>query len=239
MGILYKALVVTPVKNAIENTLATIKTIAASDLPILHIVYNDYSDAITKQTLIDNLKNYSYELIHLEDITSTPSPNYKIVLQDAQKKALKMGLDLIIVESDVEVKNNTIKNLISFKNSNTKTGMVGAVTVDYKDKVNFPYLKFKDEKKDIIKTNRSLSFCCTLISNNYLQAYDFMQLDESKDWFDTVISHKSTEIGFENYVLMKETVLHKPHGSRPWKQLKYTNPLKYYWLKFTKGRDKI
>jgi len=35
------------------------------------------------------------------------------------------------------------------------------------------------------------------------------------------------------------TVWHRPHSSRPWKQLKYTNPLKYYWLKFTKGLDKI
>ena len=34
-------------------------------------------------------------------------------------------------------------------------------------------------------------------------------------------------------------VLHRPHQSRPWKQLKYKNPLKYYWLKFTKGLDKI
>jgi hypothetical protein len=34
-------------------------------------------------------------------------------------------------------------------------------------------------------------------------------------------------------------VTHRPHASRPWKQLKYKNPLKYYWLKLTKGLDKI
>ncbi|MBR6465174.1 MAG: glycosyltransferase family 2 protein, partial [Bacteroidales bacterium] len=27
--------------------------------------------------------------------------------------------------------------------------------------------------------------------------------------------------------------------SRPWKLLKYKNPIKYYWIKFTKGMDKI
>lgn len=235
----YQALVVTPVKNALENTLATIKAIAASNIPVLHIVYNDYSDQETKDGLEENLKNYPYQLIHLEDITNTPSPNYKTVLQDAQKKALEMNLDLIIVESDVEVKSDTLQQLVNFKNNQNNVGMVGAVTVGYDQKVNFPYLKFKDEKKAIIKTNRSLSFCCTLLSVPYLKSYDFMTLDSSKDWFDTVISHKATELGFDNFVLMQHTVLHKPHGSRPWKQLKYTNPLKYYWLKFTKGRDKI
>lgn len=34
-------------------------------------------------------------------------------------------------------------------------------------------------------------------------------------------------------------VWHRPHGSRPWKQLKYSNPMKYYFFKFWKGLDKI
>lgn len=235
----YQALVITPVKNAIENTLATIKAIADSNIPVLHIVYDDYSDEITKNTLKENVERFSYQLIHLQDITSTPSPNYKIVLQDAQKKALAMNLDLIVVESDVEVKPNTFEDILILNKIKSNAGMIGAVTVDYDNHVNFPYLKFKNEKAEVIQTNRSLSFCCTLMSKKYLQTFSFMNLNESKDWFDTVISHKSTELGFENYVMMKNTVLHKPHGSRPWKQLKYTNPLKYYWLKFTQGRDKI
>ena len=45
--------------------------------------------------------------------------------------------------------------------------------------------------------------------------------------------------GFHNYLFINLPVLHRPHGSRPWKKLKYTNPLKYYWLKYTKGLDKI
>ena len=40
-------------------------------------------------------------------------------------------------------------------------------------------------------------------------------------------------------VLMDAPVWHRPHGSRPWKQLKYKNPLKYYFLKYWKGLDKI
>ena len=117
--------------------------------------------------------------------------------------------------------------------------MVGAVTVDYDGKINFPYLKFKNKKREPIETERSLSFCCTLLSNAFLSHYNFEHMDKSKDWFDTTISYASLENGFRNYVLLDSPVLHKPHGSRPWKQLKYTNPLKYYWLKFTKRRDKI
>lgn len=235
----YQALVVTPVKNSLQNTIETIKHIAASNIEVLYIVYDDYSDEETKAGLKASQNLYNFELIHLEDLTTTPSPNYKTVLIDAQQKALAMNLDLIIVESDVEVQSNTFQKLLQFKSSKPKIGLVGAITVGYDQKVNFPYLKFKDEKSQAINTNRSLSFCCTLLSKDYLSSYNFVDLDSSKDWFDTVISHKATELNFSNFVLMNVPVLHKPHGSRPWKQLKYTNPLKYYWLKLTKGRDKI
>lgn len=235
----YKAIVITPVKNSLENTLATIQSVKNSNNDFLYFVYDDFSDEEVSTTLRLNAIDLDYNYIHLSSLTNTPSPNYKIVLQDAQKKAIELQLDLIVVESDVEVKKETLTNLIAFKNSNPNTGMVGAVTVDHENQVNFPYLKFKSEKSEVINTNRSLSFCCTLLSNSYLHNFSFLDLDNSKDWYDTVISHKATELGFSNYVLMKDRVLHKPHGSRPWKQLKYTNPLKYYWLKLTKGRDKI
>jgi hypothetical protein len=78
-----------------------------------------------------------------------------------------------------------------------------------------------------------------LLTNKYLNSFDFKLLDPDKAWFDVTISHKSTELGFSNYLLTSSPVLHKPHSSRPWKQLKYTNPLKYYFLKYTKKRDKI
>jgi len=172
-------------------------------------------------------------------LTDTPSPNYKTVLQHAQKHALAQKCSLIIVESDVTVKKDTLRKLLEFSEQHPGTGMVGAVTVDENDKVNFPYFKFKDEKASLIHTKRSLSFCCTLLSHRFLQTYNFANLDTSKDWFDTHISKKSLENGFENVVLMDTRVLHRPHGSRPWKQLKYTNPIQYYLNKFFKGRDKI
>ena len=146
---------------------------------------------------------------------------------------------LLVVESDVVIKQDTISRLLDDSGKKSRAGLVGSVTVDEAGVVNFPYLKFKGVKEPVITTHRSLSFCCTLFSLDFLKSYDFAGLDEAKDWYDTFISKKSLELGFENRVLINAPVWHRPHASRPWKQLKYTNPLKYYFLKFWKGMDKI
>lgn len=233
------ALVITPVKDALAATLQTVDAVVKSDRNVQYRVYNDYSSKETEDALDKASTEVGFTLFHLRDLTSTPSPNYKTVLQHAQKAALAAGLPLIIVESDVTVKNDTISKLLEFAQSHSKSGLVGAITVDEKSQVNFPYLKFKNEKRTVIQTKRSLSFCCTLLTLEFLKAYNFSALDESKDWFDTHISKKALELGFENYVLTDVQVTHKPHGSRPWKMLKYTNPVSYYLNKFFKGRDKI
>lgn len=234
-----EVLVITPVKNSIETTLDTARAIAASDIPVRHVIFNDFSTAETKACLEKSKSEIGYELIHIEDLTDHPSPNYKLVLQLAQKIALDGAMPLLVVESDVVVKPDTISSLLSFQRNSGKSGLVGSVTVDDRGVVNFPYLKFKGTKESIIRTHRSLSFCCTLFTLEFLGSYDFTGLDEAKDWYDTFISKKSLELGFENTVLMNAPVWHRPHASRPWKQLKYTNPLKYYFLKFWKGLDKI
>lgn len=234
-----EVIVITPVKNSLETTLDTAMAIASSSMKVRHIIFNDFSTAETKVGLDENQPAIGYELIHLEDHTDHPSPNYKLVLQMAQKIAKEADLPLLVIESDVVLKPETIADLLSFQKSNAKSGLVGSVTVDENGIVNFPYLKFKGVKESVIDTSRSLSFCCTLFSKQFLKAYDFMGLDEAKDWYDTFISKKSIELGFKNHVLMNAPVWHRPHASRPWKQLKYSNPLKYYFLKFWKGMDKI
>lgn len=234
-----EVIVITPVKNSLETTLDTARAIAGSSVEMRHVIFNDFSNAESKAGLDENQPVIGYELIHLEDHTDHPSPNYKLVLQMAQKMANVADLPLLVIESDVVVKSETIADLLNFQNSTSKSGLVGSVTVDEKGIVNFPYLKFKGMKEEVIDTSRSLSFCCTLFSKEFLKAYDFMGLDEAKDWYDTFISKKSIELGFKNHVLMNAPVWHRPHASRPWKQLKYSNPLKYYFLKFWKGMDKI
>ena len=234
-----EVLVITPVKNSVETTLDTAKAIRNSSVKVTHVIFNDFSTEETKAVLEKSKAEIGYELIHLEDITDHPSPNYKLVLQIAQKRALGEKLPLLVVESDVVIHSNTIEKLIQAMKKDGKAGLVGSVTVDEKGVVNFPYLKFKGVKEAEILTQRSLSFCCTLFSPDFLKAYDFTGLDEAKDWYDTFISKKAIELGFQNRVLMNAPVWHRPHASRPWKQLKYTNPLKYYFLKFWKGWDKI
>lgn len=236
---MHEAIVITPVKDSIESTLSTIKAIHQSNCIVRHIVYNDFSTPETKKILEESVQKYHFEIIHLEDVTSNPSPNYKIVLQDAQLKSLKENLPLIIVESDVTVRKDTFQKILDFKTEHRSSGLVGAITVNQTGAINFPYLKFKDKKDSFIETKRSLSFCCTLISTDFLKVFSFLNLDSSKDWYDTFISAKAIELGFKNFVLIDTPVLHQPHGSRPWKQLKYTNPLKYYFFKLIKGRDQI
>lgn len=234
-----QALVITPVKDSLKNILETIKAINTSLVEIEYIVYNDFSSQETRDSLEKNAQKLRYKLINLEDLTNTPSPNYKLVLQLAQKLALEKNVPLIIVESDVTIKSNTFTQLLQFNNEHKNTGLVGAITVDSSGKVNFPYLKFKHNTDAIIETKRSLSFCCTLLSINFLKSFNFENLNQAKDWYDTIISKKAIELNFKNYVLMQAPVIHLPHSSRPWKHLKYKNPIKYYLLKLINKRDKI
>jgi hypothetical protein len=234
-----EVIVITPVKNSLKTTLDTAKAIAGSSVKVRHIIFNDFSDEETKIGLIKNAALIGYELIHLEEMTDHPSPNYKLVLQESQKIAVKANLPLLVIESDVVVKKDTLKKLLNFQREHSEAGLIGSVTVDEAGVVNFPYLKFKGIKESIIDTSRSLSFCCTLFTEDFLMAFDFQELDETKDWYDTFMSKKSIALGYKNFILIKAPVWHRPHASRPWKQLKYSNPLKYYFLKFWKGMDKI
>ena len=236
---MYEALVITPVKDSLQTTIETIHSIKNSNGIFYYIIYNDFSSEETTQSLNGLSSELNFDLVNLSEITNTPSPNYRLVLQMAQTKALELGVPLIIVESDVEVRTNTIFELIKKSNILPKCGMVGSITRDLDGNINFPYLNFKSTKKEIIKTRHSLSFCCTLLTTELLKQYDFKTLSAEKHWYDVSISRKSTQLGLNNYLLVTESVLHKPHSSRPWKQLKYKNPIKYYYQKLVKRLDKI
>jgi hypothetical protein len=237
--VMAEVLVITPVKNSIATTLETAMAISKSTVSLTHKIFNDFSEEKTKLSLEEHAPCIGYDLVHLEEFTNTPSPNYKMVLQMAQKEAIEKNLPLLIIESDVVVKNNTIEGLLRFYEEHPKAGLIGAITQDENGQVNFPYQKFKDITENVINTGRSLSFCCTLISQGFLEKYDFKKLDASKHWYDTHISHKSLEFGFQNFIMMNVPVLHRPHASRPWKILKYKNPFKYYLTKYLYGKDKI
>lgn len=234
-----EAIVITPVKDSINTTTETIATIRKNYPDIPYIVYNDFSSEETMHILERLAQELNFSLVNLADVTDKPSPNYDLVLQDAQKRAVQDGKHLIIVESDVTIRPDTLQKMVAYTNQQADTGLVAAITVDEAGEVNYPYQKFSGVNQEIIKTKRSLSFCCTLISHDFLKQYSFQNLDQSKDWYDTTISYQSNDLGFNNVVLKQVTVIHHPHASRPWKQLKYKNPIKYYFNKWIKGRDKI
>lgn len=234
-----EAIVITPVKDSPETTEKTINAICQSDADIEYYVYNDFSNDFTKNLLEDLKQKFKFNLIHLEDITENPSPNYKLVLEMAQKMALEKNLPLIIIESDVIIQPDTIKNLVKLNEENSKPGLIGAITTDENGNYNFPYNFEKIKSTKTIKTSHSLSFCCTLLSTDFLKKFNFKDLSQKKDWFDVSISRQSKKMGYNNYLAKGLRVQHLPHSSRPWKNLKYSNPLLYYYRKLIQKRDRI
>lgn len=233
--------VITPVKNSVNTALHTIESVCTSAVTIKfkYTVYDDFSDEETVNALLQARERFDFELVRLSSLTQHPSPNYLLVLQLAQQKALAEDAHLVIVESDVVVQPDTLQTMQERAHLLPNTAMLGAVTTDETENFNFPYLYAKNYPYGSIKSRRRISFCCTLLSNDFLSRYDFRLLNKGKTWFDVSISHKALESGLFNYVLTDTPVLHYPHSSRPWKNLKKTNPLLYYWQKFVLRREKI
>lgn len=233
--------IITPVKDSIELTLQTVEAIMSSDIqvPFIYTIYNDNSTEENTALLRAASEKYGFELVNLSDLTTHPSPNYLLVLQMAQQRAIEAEAGLLIVESDVVVKKNTLQALFDGALARKDCGIAAAVTVDEKGEINYPYLFAKGRENQVFPEKKHCSFCCSLLTLDLLRAFDFHRLDPEKNWHDVTISHQSLKEGFMNYLFTSLPVWHRPHSSRPWKQLKYTNPLKYYWLKFTKGLDKI
>lgn len=239
---MHKLHIITPVKDSLNTTLQTIESVLNSqiDVGFTYTVYNDYSTQETTQRLEEESSDKGFKLIHLENITKYESPNYLPILQLAQAQAIQDDAHLIIVESDVVVTQNTIETLYRYSQKQPDAGLIASVTNDRAGNVNFPYLYAKNYEKKAINTKKRLSFCCTLITNKFLNTYDFKLLDAKKSWYDIHISRQSRKLGFKNFLLMNLPVLHIPHSSRPWKKLKYTNPIRYYFSKyFIKNRDRF
>lgn len=233
--------IITPVKDSIDSTLETVRAIKASKLsvPYKYTIYNDFSTPENTARLTAAARDLGFELVNLCDLTSHPSPNYLLVLQKTQREALEADAGLLIVESDVIVAENTLQDLYDGALQRSDCGIAASVTVDDNGAINYPYLYAKGLENRVVDVKKHCSFCCSLLTPRLLAAYSFEELNPEKNWFDVTISHESVAHGLHNYLFTSLPVIHRPHQSRPWKQLKYTNPLKYYWLKFTKGLDKI
>ncbi len=233
--------IITPVKDSIASTMETIEAVMAStiDVPHTYTIYNDFSTPENTASLEEAARQMGFQLVNLADLTRHPSPNYLLVLQRERQLCMADDAGLLIVESDVTVRPDTLQGLWEGVKERPDTGIAASVTIDEMGEINYPYLYARGHENQVIDNRRHQSFCCSLLTPSLLQKVDFDALDTTKSWFDVTISHRSLESGLHNYLFTTLPVLHRPHGSRPWKQLKYTNPLKYYWLKLTKGLDKI
>ena len=233
--------IIMPVKDSLETAEEAIRAIVGSGHTLT--VYDDYSTPENAARLDALHEELGIRVVHIAEHVDHPSPNYRWVLRTAQREALETNRDLVIIESDVLVRPETIDRLVESKKTaslkeKSPIGMVAAVTVNDEGVVNFPYEYARKIRKDG-PCKKRFSFCCTLLTQELLRAYDFEQLDPEKNWYDVHISHMSVKLGFENILQVSNPVIHRPHSSRPWKQLKYTNPLLYYWRKLTQRKDRI
>ena len=232
--------IIMPVKDSIVIAERAIRAIVKNGYALC--VYDDNSLPENAQRLDDMAAEMNIQVVHISTLTDHPSPNYRLVLQLARQEALDTGRHLVIVESDVIIKANTLDRML--EEVQEGVGMVAAVTVDEQGEYNFPYhylhrLRYRFLSKKTIDTKKRFSFCCTLLTNELLKKANFQQLDPTKNWYDVTISHWSIALGLRNLLMLGNPVLHLPHSSRPWKRLKYTHPLHYYWRKITQRLDKI
>lgn len=140
--------IITPVKDSIDFTLETVRTVLSSDIrvPYTYTVYNDFSTPENTLLLEQASKELGFTLVNLSDLTNHPSPNYLLVLQTAQQNAVEADAGLLIVESDVVVKKDTLQGLFDGAAGRADCAIAAAVTTDENGVINYPYLHAKGKK---------------------------------------------------------------------------------------------
>lgn len=233
-------ILITPVKDSLKTTSQIIHSLRAENQEIPYYIFDDFSSRETRRWLEINASKYNYNIVSLAQFVKKSSPNYRATLILARKMALENDANLAIVESDVYATPSIILELNKLAEELSEAGLVGAVTVNHSGEINFPYnYATAIDKPLIFASAKTVSFCCTILTKNLLNRFDFNDLPKNVDWFDVYISRKSRQMGFNNYVVKSQPVMHQPHSSRPWKLLKYKNPVLYYLKKVINRRDRI
>ncbi|HPR31551.1 MAG TPA: glycosyltransferase [Prolixibacteraceae bacterium] len=233
-----KLIVIIPVKDSMDTVQRSIDRVCAAEGMHSLVVYNDFSTPANR-AILEKISDDRVHVVHLEDRITSPSPNYRYVLQDARKRALDEKAHLVIVESDVFIHTDTLLVLSRFTRTLDRPGMIAAITTDADGTVNFPYKPVRQKDAEYISTRHRLSFCCTLLTHSLLLTVDFDHFPPNRDWYDVFVSTMSRKKGFRNYLLPKTAVIHEPHSSRPWKKEKYIRPVAYYLKKWVFKRDRI
>ena len=224
--------IITPVKDSIDSTLQTIEALMTSKTGVnfKYTIYNDFSTPQNRALLEKYSAKYGFELVNLSYITDHPSPNYLLVLKRCREIAIREDAGFLLVESDVVVAKDTLQGLFDGAQEREDCAIAASVTVDDEGKINYPYEYARGTEGTCYAVKKHCSFCCSLLKPEFLRKMDFEQLDPTKHWYDVQISHEALNLVFKNYLFANLPAIHRPHQSRPWKQLKYKNPLKYYWI---------
>ena len=117
--------IIMPVKDSIEIAERAIRAIVDSGYTLC--IYDDNSLPENAQRLDLLAEELGILVVHISNLTDHPSPNYRLVLQLAEQETLKTGCHLVIVESDVIVKEDTLNRML--EEVQDGVGMVAAVTV--------------------------------------------------------------------------------------------------------------
>ena len=160
--------VITPVKDSIDFTLETIRAVLSSEtsIPFTYTVYNDFSTVENTLRLEQASKELGFNLVNLSDLTNHPSPNYLLVLQTARREALAADAGLLIVESDVVVKRNTLQGLFDGAVQRPDCAIAAAVTTDEDGLINYPIF-MHGTGEQIYPEKKHCSFCCSLLTPKF------------------------------------------------------------------------
>ena len=165
-------ILITPVKDSLKTAREIIISLRSESKDIPYFIFDDYSSKETRRWLEGNSAEFGYEVIGLERHVRKSSPNYRTTLILARKLALENNSHLAIVESDVYAKPETISALNQLADELADAGLVGAVTVDNNGEINFPYnYATAIDKPLIFASAKSVSFCCTILTNSLLQKF--------------------------------------------------------------------
>lgn len=96
--------------------------------------------------------------MNLSDLTDHPSPNYLLVLQKTQREAIEADAGLLIVESDVVVRKDTLQGLFDGASERPDCAIAAAVTVDEAGVINYPYLHAKGNEGKVYPERNIAAF---------------------------------------------------------------------------------
>lgn len=216
--------IITPVKDSIDSTLETVKAIMESDIWFLSLTLSITISARKKIPIgwkrppVNGIFVWST----YQTWPTTPLPTIYWCYKQ-HKRSHRSRCRIADCGIGCYCQKNTLQSLYNgaLQQNNAELQQLWQPMKRHNQ---LPLPTRQGTRESSIPGKKHCSFCCSLLTPGLLKAFDFQTLDPSKNWYDVTISHESLKRGFQNYLFTTLPVWHRPHSSRPWKQLKYKNP---------------